>query len=406
MFQSIISRLLRRRHFWRYASFSEIAELYASRVMRLLALRMISLFIALYLYQNGLDLMFIAMYFMIYFIAKVFIAYFAAKFAAKFGPKHGILLGNLLYIPALVAFTFVPEYGIYAVALFGLFQAWSVTIYDLCYLVDFSKVKHSDHAGKELGFMQIFEKITTALSPLIGGAVAFIFGVEATLWLSAIIFAFASWPLMRSAEQTKTGQKLSFNGFPWRATWRSMVAESAIGFDLVASTTVWILFIALTIFAGSGDDLYLKIGALTSVTFMTSFIAAFVFGRLIDRRRGKDLLIVSTVVNSMTHLLRSFITTPVGVATTNVASETSTTGYSMAFTRGMFDSADRSGNRIAYLLCIEVALNLGGMLACAIFAICLYLFPASNTISMQVFFGVAAAYTLLIGVANFTLYRK
>lgn len=406
MLQSIIHRLLRRRHFWRYASFSEIAELYASRTMRLLALRMVSLFIALYLYQNGFDLMFIALYFMVYFIIKIFIAYFAARFAARFGPKHGIMLGNLLYIPALAAFTFVPEYGIYAVAVFGLFQAWSVTIYDICYLIDFSKVKHSDHAGKELGFMQIFEKVTTALSPLVGGAVAFVFGVEATLWLSAIIFAFASWPLMHSGEQIKTGQKLDFTGFPWRTTWRSLVSEVAIGFDLIATTTVWILFIALTIFAGAGDDLYLKIGALTSVTFLTSFIAAYAFGRLIDRRRGRDLLVISTLANSAVHLSRSFITTPVGVASTNVANEVVTTGYAMSFTRGVFDTADRSGKRIAFMLCIEIAMNLGSVLACAVFAACLFILSSSQTLAMQVFFGVTAAFTLLIATANFALYRK
>ncbi len=405
MFQSIIHRLLERRHFWRYASFSEIAELYASRTMRLLALRMISLFIALYLYQNGFSIMFIALYFMAYFTLKVFIAYFAARFAAKFGPKHGILLGNWLYIPALAAFTFVPEYGVYAVAVFGLFQAWSVTIYDLCYMVDFSKVKHSDHAGKELGFMQIFEKITTALSPLIGGAVAFTFGVEATMWLSAVLFALASWPLLRTGEQTKTGQKLDFTGFPWRATWRSFVAESAVGFDLIASSTVWVLFVALTIFAGAGDDLYLKIGALTSVTFVTSFVAAYVFGRLIDRRRGGDLLAISTLANAATHLSRIFITTPIGVATTNIANETATAGYTMAFTRGLFDTADRSGRRITYMLFVEIALNIGSALACGIFALCLLAF-SSQPFSMQVFFGITAVYTLLMMAGNFVIYRK
>ena len=51
--------LLKRRHFWRYASFSEVAELYASRLLRIFALNMISLFIAVYLYNQGYSLPFI-----------------------------------------------------------------------------------------------------------------------------------------------------------------------------------------------------------------------------------------------------------------------------------------------------------------------------------------------------------
>ena len=406
MFQTILAKLFKRRHFWRYATFSEVAELYASRTMRLLALRMISLFIALFMYQNGYSLLFIACYFACYFSVKALVAYPAARFAARFGPKHGILLSNILYIPALAAFTFVPEYGVPALIIFGLVQAWSVTMYDLCYLVDFSKVKNSEHAGKELGYMQVLEKSTTALSPLLGGIVAFLFGVEATMWVAAIIFALASWPLMQSAEQVKTGQKLVFSGFPWRTTWRSLRAQSAIGFDVFTSTTVWILFISLTVFVGSGDDLYLKIGALTSVTFVTSFIAAYMFGRLIDRRRGRDLLRFSVFANSLLHLARPFMSTPAGIAMLNVGNETATTGYSMAFTRGMFDTADMTGKRIAYMFLIELALNVGSVLACLVFALCLWIFSANTVLGMQVFFGVAAIYTLGIAFPRFQLYRK
>lgn len=406
MIQSFITRMLKRRHFWRYASFSEVAELYASRTIRVLALRMVSLFIALYLYQLGYSIEFIAWYFAIYFAFKAAIAYFAARYAAHFGPKHGILVGNLLYIPALVAFTFVPEYGIYAIAAFGLFQAWSVTMYDLCYMVDFSKVKHVDHAGKELGFMQIFEKSTAALSPLIGGAVAFFWGVEATMWLSAVLLAVASWPLLRTGEPVKTGQKLELRGFPWRQTWRSLRAETAVGFDLFASATVWVLFIALVIFAGSGDELYLEIGALTSVTFVTAFVAAFVFGRLIDRRRGGELLRYSVLANAVIHASRGFVATPMSVALTNVINETATTGFTMAFTRGLFDTADTTGRRIVYMLYVEIALNLGSALACVALAACLWVMGGHEIAAMQLFFGVTAVYSLLLATPRFALYRR
>lgn len=405
MLQSFIHRLLAGRHFWRYASFDEVAELYASRTMRLLAQYMVSLFIAVYLYQHGFTILFIAFYFAAYFGLRTLISYPAALYTARFGPKHGILMGNLLYIPALICFTFVPQYGVYAVAAFGFFQAWSMTIYDLSFMVDFSKVKHVDHAGKEIGFMQIFERVAASLAPLIGGAVAFMFGAEATMWLSAVLFAGASWPLLRTAEQVKTSQKLHFAGFPWKTTRRSLIAESAVGVDIVASGAVWVLFLAVVVLAGSGNDLYLKIGAFASITVVTSFASAYAFGRLIDRRRGGDLLRIATIANSITHIFRAFVTTPTAVIGANITNEVATTGYTMAFQRGIFDTADLSGRRIVYMFFVETALNLGSTIACIVFGILVLLSPTS-TLAMQLFFFFAAGYVLLLMTGKFSLYRK
>ena len=90
MVHSFIHMLLKRRHFWRYATFDEVAELYASRVMRLFALAMINIFVSIYLYQQGYGLLFIAIFYACSFLFRISIIYFVARFVAKFGPKHGI----------------------------------------------------------------------------------------------------------------------------------------------------------------------------------------------------------------------------------------------------------------------------------------------------------------------------
>lgn len=401
----MIYRLLRRRHFWRYATFDEVAELYASRTMRMVAQNMISLFVAVYLYREGFTLLFIALYFAAYFLLRTVVSYPAARYAAYFGPKHGILIANLLYIPALVCFAFVPEYGIWAVLAFGFFQAWSMTTYDLSYLVQFSKVKHDKHAGKEIGFMQILDRGAVSLSPLLGGALASFISPEAVMLVSAAFFAIASWPLFQSAEQTATRQKLRFDGFPWRTTYRSMIAETAIGVDGFASNAVWVLFLSAVVFAGSANDVYVKIGGLLSISVITSFLAAYAFGRLIDRRRGRDLLRISTLANALTHVFRIFVVSPAGVAAANALNEAATTGYSMAFSRGLFDTADRSGHRVAYLFLIEIALNIGSMIAALMMAV-LFLVVPGGGLAMQIFFGGTALYILLIMSARFQIYHK
>lgn len=405
MIQSFLHRLLKRRHFWRYASFDEVAELYASRTMRILAQQMIGLFIAVYLYQQGFELQFIALFFAISFGARMFLAYPAARYVARFGPKHGILVGNLLYIPALVCFTLVPEYGVPLLVAFAVFQSLSMVVYDLAYMVDFSKVKHADHAGKEIGYMQILERLTASLSPFIGGLIAYFIAPEATMWFSALFFAVASVPLFKTKEPVRTHQKLTFRGFPLRKTYRTIIAETAVGFDNFSSLGIWALFLAVVIFATAADEVYLIIGAFASVTVVTSLLAAYWFGRIIDWRHGGDLLKVAAIGNGMTHVFRAFITTPAGVVAANVSNDITTTGYSMAFIRGIFDTADRAeGYRIAYMCCISMALNFGACLAATVFFVVLCVMP-STEIAFRTYFAVAGLYVLLPLVARFQLYR-
>lgn len=405
MIQQIIHRLLLRRHFWRHATFSEVAELYASRMLRMLAINISASMMSIFLYQNGFKVWQIATYWSIYYFLKIFMALPAAKYAARFGPKHGILLANLLYIPAMLFFAVVPTWGLAALAATSVLQGASATLYNICYLIDFSKVKSGEHAGKEIAYMNIFEKIATGLSPLVGGILAFLAGPQATMWAAAILFACASVPLFRSGEPTHTGQKLVFRGFPWRTVWRSLVAQTAVGFDVVTSGTVWLLLVALVVLGIHDNNVvYAQMGALLSVVLLAALAASYTYGKLIDRRRGGELLKVAVVANALVHVTRPFVASPVVVAGVNVANEAATTGYMMAFTRGMLDTADLSGHRITYLACMELVANIGASLAGIIFTVLVLSF--GDVQGMRFFFFVASAVVLLVAVPKFRLYQK
>jgi MFS family permease len=404
MIQRLIYRLLERRHFWRYATFSEVAELYASRLMRLLAINIAASFMSVFLYQHGYSVVFIIGLWTVYCLFKMLIAFPAAKYAALFGPKHGILLANLLYIPAMIIFPFVPEFGIMAMVTAMFFQGVSATLYDLCYMIDFSKVKSVEHAGKEMGYMNIIEKIAKGISPLIGGILAFMAGPQAIMWLAAALFALSSVPLFKTGEPVKTRQKLVFRGFPWRMAYRSLFSEGAVGFDDMASGTVWSLFVVVVILGVTGNDVYAKLGALLSVVLLTALISSYIFGRIIDRRRGGELLRASVVANSLVHAMRPFVAAPVVVAGVNAVNETSTTGYKMAYMRGLFDTADISGHRITYLASIEFMINLGAALAGAAAWLCIMMM--GDVEGMRFFFFVAAIATLGILTSKFHLYQK
>ncbi|MBC7746441.1 MFS transporter [Pedobacter sp.] len=395
MLKSLIYRFLERRHYWRYVDFEELARLYTSRTLRMLAVSMVSIFTVVYLYQNGYTFVFIMCYLVAYFLLRAIVQFPSAFLVARIGPKHVTLISNILYVPALVSITMLPKYGIVALAIFGIFQAISSSLYEISYLINFSKVKKDGHAGKELGFMYMLERIAAGASPLIGGMIAFLFGPQATMITAAILFGLAALPLLYSPEPTRTRQQISFRGLNWKLARKGLIAHMAIGADVIASGALWSLFIAISIFGTSSNAIYAQLGALASVTIVASLLFAHLYGVFIDRRRGGELLRFGVIVTSLVHIARIFISTPVGVVMTNVTNESATAAYAMPFTKGMFDVADTlSGFRIVYITLMCVSGTLGAALFAGTLALLALFLPVIMT--MQIGFTIAAVVVLLI----------
>lgn len=406
MIQNFFRSILARRHFWRYATFSEVAELYVSRMLRMAALYLAGSFVSIYLYQLGYSVAVIGFFWAGFYFFKSVVALPVARFIAWAGPKHAILISNLLYIPSMIAFALLPQFGTGLLFVSLIFQAISATMYSIAYLIDFSKVKSVEHAGKEIAYMNIFEKLTTGLSPLIGGFIAFIFGPQVVIVIAAILFALAAVPLLKTGEQVRTNQKLSFRGFPWQLVRGHALAQFSNGFDVFTSGTVWTLYVAIMILGLSADSnsVYAITGVLVSVVFIVAIVASYTYGRLIDKSKGGDLMKVSTVANSLTHLVRPFIVSPVTVAGLNAANELATTGYTLPYTRAVFDNADISGARVTYLGVVEVLSNIGagtGALLLGVVAL-----VSTESFALKSLFFVTGAVVLLVLTARFPLYKK
>ena len=404
MIQQIIHRFLKRRHFWRHATFSEVAELYASRLMTMFALRFVMVFASVYLYKLEYSLVFIALFWAAFYVLKIVFIAPSALIAARIGPKHGLFMANVTLAVALTFLFFSAELGISAIIVWCILQAFGAELNNLCYQIDFSKVKHVDHAGKELGFMTIVEKIASGISPLVGGIVAALFSPTSAMLLSVLMFLLSAVPLFRSAEPTKTRQHITLKGYPWRKHWRSLRASVALGADVFASTNGWVIFVTIVVFAGNGNEVYAKIGALASVGVIVALLASHLFGRLIDRRQGLLLLKSMVYLNAFIHVLRPTITTAPGVLLTNSVNDVATTGYNMAFMRGQFDLADTPGYRIVYLALVEAFANFGAALSALVLAMLMSV--VGDVGGLSVFFVYTAIFTLLIATPRFPLYSR
>lgn len=405
MVKKLLHTLLLRRHFWRYVSFSEMAEMYVSRMLRMAALYMAGAFIVVYLFQIGYSIAQIAFFWAGFYLFKAIVSLPIAAFVAKIGPKHGILVSNLLYIPAMVGFALLPVTGDWIlIPVLGL-EGISAALYGIAHNINFSKIKSLTNAGKEIGYMNIFEKVTTGLSPLIGGGIAFFFGPQVVIVIAAILFACAALPLMRTGEQVKTGQVLRFRGFPWRLFLRHSLGHISYGFDVYSSGVVWSLFIAVIVVGvGANNEVYAVSGILLSVVFVMAIITSYVYGKIIDNSFGARLMRIGVVVNVLVYLARPTVGTPLAAAGVNAVNELATTGIMMPYVRAAYDNADLSGSRTTYLGICEAVANLGACLA-AVTLGCLALAIGEEG-ALRNYFYIAAGMALLMLTAKFPLYKK
>ncbi|MDB5162677.1 MAG: hypothetical protein JWN28_284 [Candidatus Saccharibacteria bacterium] len=406
MLQNLFHQMLLRRHFWRHATLSEVAELYASRMLRLAALNIAGAFMSIYMYQVGYSIGQIALFWAAFYLFKTLIALPTASVIGRIGPKHGILVSNLLYIPSMICFAFLPQLGPWLLLPTVIFQGISASMYSIAYTIDFSKVKSIEHAGKEIAYMNIIEKVTASISPLIGGILAYFFGPQIIIVIAALLFALAAVPLFKSGEQVRTGVKLQFRGFPWRLVREHWMAQAAVGFDIFTSGTVWTLYTAVLIIgiSSTNNDVYAISGVLLSVVLVAALISSYIYGKIIDKKGGRLLMKASIIANGLTHLVRPFITSPITVAGVNAVNEVATTGYTMPYTRAVFDNADLSGHRTTYLGMVDVLANFGAFVGAAFLAG--LTFVAGDTFALTNYFFVAGVVVLLVLTAHFSLFKR
>lgn len=351
MIKKIIHRFIRRRHFWRDAGFDELSELYIAVLFRGLSLSLSGIFVPIYMLQLGYGLAAACMLVTWFFVVRAVCDFLAGFTVARYGPKHTLVLGYGLQILSSVLFIWLKDTPLPLWLVGGMWGA-AASFFFVPFHVSFSKVKHSRHGGKELSYVNIMEKTGAALGPVVGGVVATVFGAQYMFMLSVLLLLLGLIPLFTSAEPVKTRQKLDFRGLDIAPIKRHFISYGFLGIENTLSLFWWPLFLGSFVLLGNAA--YAKFGLLLSVSFIISVAATRIYGKLIDDRRGRDLLRVSAAGNALLHLVRPFISTYSSAFTVNIANEILTPGYRMPYMKGLYDAADDlPGHRIVFFSCLE-----------------------------------------------------
>lgn len=351
MLKKTIRLFVARNHFWRHAGFNELSELYASMVIRSLAISMFGIFVPIYLYKLGYDLRQIFLFFVIFFSFRVIADIASGYIVARVGPKHGMALSTLAQIIFLTLLLSLVELK-WPLAVIAAAGAFSFSLFFVSFNVEFSKIKHSLHGGKELGYIYIFERVGGALGPLAGGLIATIFDVRYTIALAIILLAGSLVPIFLSAEPTKTRQHLDFKSLPYKKHIRELLVMSVSHVDKTASNIAWPLLLAITVFTTAT---YAKLGLLISLAMVLTLLFTRFIGARIDSHRGKKIFKYGVAGNFILHLLRPVMLNVPGATALSISNDPVTTAYQMPLFKGYFDASDSlPGYRIAYLVSGEV----------------------------------------------------
>jgi MFS family permease len=396
MLQKIIDRILRPRHYWRSIDFDELSEIYASMFLRSLALSIIAVFVPIYLYKIGFSLTSIFGMYTIWFIARVLFDIVITRMVGTFGPKHTIAFATVLHIVYLAMLMTIQDLH-WPLALIALIGSFATATFVIAFEVDFSKIKHTEHGGKELGYVQIFERIGAVCGPLIGGLVASFVEPRYTIALAIVILCGSLLPIFMSAEPTHIHKKIIYRGFPYRRHIFDFISSAALSTENTISLIAWPIFISVVFLT---TNTFAKLGILTSISTAVALLAIYAIGKLVDEHRGGLLLKIGTISNAILHIFRVFATGIGQALGISIINEPITVAYRLPYLKGRFDAADQVvGYRALYFMINDIFATIGNALLWG------FMWVASMVVnpiwSLKASFILAAVFSLLIMLQRF-----
>lgn len=350
MIQKAIHKFIRRTHFWRDTGFDELSELYISNMLRSTALSIFMVFVPFYLYQNGYSYPAIFALFGCFFVVRMLADIGGGYMVARYGPKHTTIASCCLQIISASLLLSVPNFH-WHILLLAIPWGIANSLFFIAYHVSFSKIKHTQKAGRELGYMQTFEKIGFFLGPLIGGVLGSVWGPQ-YIFIAAVALMFLSlWPLFLTKEPVRVHQKLDFKSFRVEKIKYDLIANNFLGIENTLCINAWPFYVAVFLLSGA---VYAQLGALSAIGVLVAISSAKIIGHIADTQLARPLLRISATLNALVYVIRPFVQGIFGVLAVNVANEALTAGYRMPFTKGLYAAADdHPGYRIVYVTTFE-----------------------------------------------------
>lgn len=365
----------------------ELKELYLTMTMLNFALASGMLFEPIYLYTLHFSLSQIMLYYLAVYALYFFLMPLGGRFVKRYGFEHGIILGSLFLVAYFIFLFAIPYSPIYLV-LAVLSLAFQKMFFWPGYHADLAFFSKAEERGRQVSVIALLDSLSYVIGPLVGGILIALFGFAGLFTVMCVMILLSNIPLMTTKERFKPST-LSYT-----ETFMALTAKenrkylfSYIGYgEELISLVIWPIFVYVTFttFTSTG-------AAITFSTLITSLAILYV-GRQTDTCDRKKVLRISTLLLSLSWVLRTIARGASAVIFADFFSRTSRYLFALPFFSGLYRHATET-SIVRTVIFFEMALTVGKMIVAAFLAIVFYYVPAS--VSWNVAFITAAVFSLL-----------
>ena len=317
----------------------EILELYASTTIKYFALSLSSIFEPVYLYTLGYSLQWIIFYFAITYTVVFFAVPLGGKLAVRFGFEHCIFYSvPMLIIYYLILYS-IPSLPILFFAA-PFFAAFHKILFWPAYHANFVYYGNKSRRAMEISSIKGLVYLVAIIGPIIGGIILTFFGFKILFIIVCLILFASIIPLFTTLEKFEPGRFGYFKAF--RDFLNPQFRRTRFAFmgfaEDVVELTCWPIFIFVILTS------YASLGIIASGGTIASFLSIFLIGKWADKNDKRKMIKVSTVIFSLTWLIKSFIQTGLGLFLINSLSGISKRGISVPMTAIIYNEGSKRGN--------------------------------------------------------------
>lgn len=374
-----------------------IIFLYANRLLIQIAVGMLSVFTAVFFFEQfnsftATMLVFVALYFF-----GVLLAPLSAMLLSKMGMKKMLIIAVSFMPLANIALALWGKNPALSLISFVVFMVLYRTLYWAPYHIDFAKFTDKKDRGKQMSLLLNLSEVLLTLTPIIAGIVIAAYGFAHLFWIATVATLLAVVPLLfieDTHEQYTFGYTETFKKLFEEKNRSLSIAYFGDGIQTAVRIAIWPIFIY-----GLLEGKYVSIGIVTSLTIFLLIAARFVLGNLEDRVDRKKLLKFGSFFSTTGWLFKIFVENGFQIFVADTYHKMGRMVNRLTFDVATYDQAADNGHYIdEFTVLKEVSLNAG---RCFIVLVAIWLASAFGIVATFVFAAIA---TLMMTFLNKDVY--
>jgi hypothetical protein len=268
---------------------------------------------------------------------------------SKLHLKKSLFIGILLRALSLV-FILLAEINYLFLILSALVWGFRIAFYWIPYHIFFvRRADDGDHRyGTEIGKRGFFSGIATSLAPLLGGLVITNLGYNVLFMIGIVLLLLSSLPTLIYVSEKKHGKhkvKDALKNFMLNKKY----LNTTLAFSgNITSAVIFGIFWSILLFLKLEN--FVEIGLLNTISGILATVLLLLMGKVIDSHSKKGIHGLAVLINSLLHISRLFLITPMSYYLNNILDKVNSTAYSTCFTAATYEKPkeDELSNFMVY----------------------------------------------------------